>query len=98
MKLASIAAALALASACHQTPQPEGPFESAGKGLDTATVKTGHALKTAAEKTGTGVEKAAHATGKAFEKVGSKLEGGGPPASATQTSAPSAPAPEKKAD
>jgi hypothetical protein len=69
---------LVLANACHQNQQAQGPFERAGKHLDTAAEKTGSALKTAADKTGQAVETAGHATGKAFGKVGDKLQGKSP--------------------
>ena len=75
-------AVLVLASACHQNQQANGPFERAGKHLDTAADKTGTALKTAAEKTGEAVETAGHATGKALGKVGEKLQGKSPPPAA----------------
>ena len=72
-------AALLLANACRQHQQAQGPFERAGKHLDSAAEKTGSALKTAAEKTGEAAETAGHATGKAFEKVGDKLQRKAPP-------------------
>jgi hypothetical protein len=85
MRRVSRILALLLASACHQHQQAEGPFEQAGKHLDTAAEKTGGALKTAAEKTGEAAQGAGRATGKAFVKVGDKLGGKDPaPASSAR--------------
>ena len=85
MRLNSPMLALLLASACHQNQQAEGPFERAGKHLDTAAEKTGGALKTAAEKTGEAAQSAGRATGKAFVKVGDKRQAKAPaPASSAR--------------
>jgi hypothetical protein len=66
---------LALASACHDNKQAEGPVERAGKHVDNAAQKTGAALEKAAEKTDEVAHKAVTATGEAFEKAGQKLKG-----------------------
>jgi phage-related tail protein len=66
---------LALASACHDNKQAEGPVERAGKHVDKAAQKTGAALEKAAEKTDEVAHKAVTATGEAFEKAGQKLKG-----------------------
>ena len=71
-------AALLLASACHQNQETKGPFERAGKHVDSAAEKTGSALSTAAQKTGNAVATAGRATGKALGKAGDKLRGKGP--------------------
>jgi len=71
-------AALLLASACHQNQEAQGPFERAGKHVDSAAEKTGSALSTAAQKTGKAVETAGRATGKALGKAGDKLRGTSP--------------------
>jgi hypothetical protein len=83
MKRISLVLALLLVNACHRDQQAQGPFERAGKHLDSAAQKTGGALKTAAEKTGEAAETAGRATGKALGKVGDKLQGKASPPAAT---------------
>lgn len=80
---------LALASACHDNKQAEGPVERAGKHVDKAAQKTGAALEKAAEKTDEAAHKAVTATGEAFEKAGQKLKGA-PSATPTSSSTPPA--------
>lgn len=75
MRRFSVLAALLLAGACQRGEPAQGPFERAGRGLDTAADKTGHALSTAAQKTGQAVTTAGHATGKALGRAGAKLQG-----------------------
>ena len=75
MKRVSLVLALLLANACHRDQQAQGPFERAGKHLDSAAQKTGGALKTAAEKTGEAAQMAGHATGRALGRAGDKLQG-----------------------
>ena len=75
-----------LASACHKEHPAEGPFERAGRGVDTAAQKTGEAL-----------ERAGQATGKAFKGAGTDLGVRGSPdrkSDSKVTSEPSKPAPE----
>lgn len=67
--------ALLFGSACQRGEPAQGPFERAGRGLDTAADKTGHALAIAAQKTGQAVTTAGHAAGNGLNKAGAKLQG-----------------------
>lgn len=85
MKRFSVVAALLIVTACQRSEPARGPFERAGRGLDTAADKTGRALTTAAQKTGQAVTTAGRATGKALGKAGAKLQGkGAAPASSAR--------------